>query len=165
MERSMEEAHRILVVEDDDALRRMLAVSLGRLAQVVTASNVDEAMSHLRAEPPPSVVVTDVMMPGTSGIELARTIKKTPRLADVAVVMLSAKTGARDLIDGINAGVRHYVTKPFKSSDLEQKVAKLLKASRRTPAPPAEEPEELELELEHGELVELPLELEVVEDV
>ncbi len=145
----------ILVVEDDDALRRMLAVSLSGLAHVVTAASVEQAMQHLGSEPPPAVVITDVMMPGASGIELARTIRKTPRLSAVAIVMLSARTGPRDLVEGINAGARHYVTKPFRSQDLHEKIARLLKN-----APPAAPP--LELEVVEEDPLELDLELELV---
>ena len=125
----------ILVVEDDDALRRMLAVSLSAIAHVMTAASVQEAMRHLGSDPPPAVVITDVMMPGASGIELARIIRKTPRLATVPIVMLSARTGPRDLVDGINAGARHYVTKPFRAEDLLHKIERLLRGAPRSAAP------------------------------
>lgn len=139
----MDEAPPILVVEDDDVLRRMLATSLGRIAPVVTAANAADALAWLRQGAPPSVVVSDVMMPGMSGLELARQLRRDPRLRDVPVVLLSARTGPRDVVEGINAGARHYVTKPFRTRDLETKVAKYVREARLTrasmrPAPPLE---------------------------
>ena len=105
----------------------MLSVSLGRLAHVVACANASEALEHLRTQPPPAVVVTDVMMPGVSGIDLARVMRTMPSVAHVPIVMLSAKGAPRDVVFGINAGARHYVTKPFKSIDLEAKIARLLR--------------------------------------
>ncbi len=130
----------ILVVEDDDDLRRLLAVALARVAHVTTASSADEALGLLRRDPPPRVVLTDVMMPGRSGLELARALRSDPRYAGVAIVMLTARTAPRDMVEGINAGARHYLTKPFRSADLEAKIVRLLAAPPRlapTLVPPA----------------------------
>lgn len=128
----------ILLVEDDEALRRMLSVSLGSLGRVVTARSGDDALEQLEDMGPPSLVVSDVMMPGMTGLELVRAMRSDPRLAHVPVVLLSAKTDARAVIDGINAGARHYVTKPFKTADLTEKVARLIRTNARATvrAPP-----------------------------
>jgi len=118
----MGHARSILVVEDDDALRRMLTIALGRLAQVIAVASASEALTHLTTQPPPAVIVTDVMMPGITGLELAKSVRKMPHLSHVPIVMLSAKSAPSDVVVGINAGARHYVTKPFRSSDLESKI-------------------------------------------
>lgn len=66
------------------------------------------------------------MMPRMDGLTLAKQLKGDPRLGHVPVVMLTARTGPRDVIAGINAGARFYVTKPFKTDELLTKVRKAL---------------------------------------
>lgn len=116
----------ILVVEDDDALRRMLTRILDELGEVHTAADGVEALAALRSDPLPRLIVTDVMMPNLDGLELARRVKADPRTKRIPIVMLTAKQGPRDVIDGVNAGARIYVTKPFKVDDLRAKVKKAL---------------------------------------
>ena len=122
----MPERARILLVEDDDDLRRMLSVTLGRLAHVHTARDGEEALTWLRTSPAPDVIVSDVMMPRVGGIELARALKHDQRLSGIPLVLLSAATDPKTVVTGINAGARQYLTKPFKSADLESRVKKLL---------------------------------------
>lgn len=117
---------RILVVEDDPALLRMLGKMLEQLGQVDTAGDGHEALTKARAWSP-HVVVTDLMMPGMDGLTLARELKKDPALGKVPVVMLTAKDTPKDVIAGINAGARHYLTKPFKQDALLEKVKKALR--------------------------------------
>ncbi len=67
------------------------------------------------------------MMPGMTGTQLIRKLKTQEVYKHIPVIFLTAKTGALDVIDGINAGARHYITKPFNMKDLLDKVAKALK--------------------------------------
>jgi CheY-like chemotaxis protein len=76
------------------------------------------------------VIVTDLMMPRIDGLTLAKTLKGDPNIGNIPVVMLTAKSGKMDMIIGINAGARHYVTKPFKAADLLDKVKKALEGGR-----------------------------------
>ena len=102
----------ILVAEDDPDLLKMLDHVLRTVGDVVTAPDGMDALEkakHAR----PDVVVTDLMMPRMDGLTLAKQLKADPKLANVPVVMLTARTGTRDVIAGINAGARFYVTKPF----------------------------------------------------
>jgi DNA-binding response OmpR family regulator len=86
-----------------------------------------EAYSSLQNEPRlPDLVVTDVMMPRLDGLQLVQRMKMNPALARIPVIMLTAKGGPRDVIMGINSGVRHYVTKPFKHDELIGKIKKAL---------------------------------------
>lgn len=117
---------RILVADDDPDLLKMLEHVMRALGEVVTAIDGQDALEKARSGPPPDVIVTDVMMPRMDGIALARQLKTEPRLAQVPVVMLTARTGPRDVIAGINAGARFYVTKPFKTEELIAKVRKAL---------------------------------------
>lgn len=118
---------RILVAEDDPDLLRMLEHVMRAIGDVVTATDGQDALEKAKAGRP-DVIVTDVMMPRMDGVTLARQLKQSPHLANVPVVMLTARTGPRDVIAGINAGARFYVTKPFKTEELVAKVRKALGA-------------------------------------
>ncbi|MCA9609831.1 MAG: response regulator [Myxococcales bacterium] len=118
---------RILVAEDDPDLLRMLEHVMRALGDVVTAVDGQDALEKAKAARP-DVIVTDVMMPRMDGFTLAKELKLSPGLANVPVVMLTARTGPRDVIAGINAGARFYVTKPFKTEELVAKVRKALGA-------------------------------------
>ena len=116
---------RILVAEDDPDVLRMLEHVMKALGDVVTATDGQDALEKAKAGRP-DVIVTDVMMPRMDGFTLAKQLKATPGLDTVPVVMLTARTGPRDVIAGINAGARFYVTKPFKTEELVSKVRKAL---------------------------------------
>jgi DNA-binding response OmpR family regulator len=74
----------------------------------------------------PDLVVTDLMMPHMGGHRLTRHLKGLEATQRVPVIMLTAKEGPRDVIDGIHAGARHYVTKPFHQDGLLAKVRRAL---------------------------------------
>jgi DNA-binding response OmpR family regulator len=118
---------RILVVEDDEDLLRMMYRMLSNLADVSMAADGEQAMQMLRANPPPQLLITDWMMPRKDGLTLVKEMKADERLKNVPVVILTAKTAPRDVIAGINSGARHYLTKPFKPDELLAKVKKVLK--------------------------------------
>lgn len=117
---------KILVVEDEVDVRTMVTRLLGTIGDVTTAKNGLEALEALRTGPPPDLIITDVMMPQMDGLTLSRELKKDPRLSKIPVVMLTAKGSPSAMIEGINAGARQYVTKPFKADDLVAKVKKAL---------------------------------------
>jgi CheY-like chemotaxis protein len=116
----------ILVAEDDPELLKMLVHLLSSIGEVVTATDGLDAWEKASSGRVPSVIVTDLMMPGMDGLTLSRKLKGESRLAKVPLVMLTARAGARDVIAGINAGARFYVTKPFKNDDFLAKVRKAL---------------------------------------
>ncbi len=75
----------------------------------------------------PDLIICDVMMPGMTGVQFAKQLKGTNEYKTVPIIFLTARTGALDVIEGINAGARHYITKPFNMKDLLDKVAKAIK--------------------------------------
>lgn len=117
---------RILVVEDDEDLLRMLQHMLVALGRVVKASDGAEALERLQRDTAFDLVVTDLMMPRMDGLALAKRMKADARLAHIPVLMLTAKDTPKDVIAGINAGARHYITKPFKQQELLEKVKRAL---------------------------------------
>jgi DNA-binding response OmpR family regulator len=115
-----------MVVEDDPAIREMLVRSLGANYRVYQACDGQEAMEALPVIEPPDLIVVDVMMPRMDGLTLARTLKGEHRTKAIPIVFLTGLDSAKDVVQGINAGARHYLTKPFKIQDLMSKVSKLL---------------------------------------
>ena len=118
---------RILIVEDDQDLLRMMQRMLTALAEVITATDGEHALKLLDAGPAPDLLITDWMMPRKDGLTLVKEMKQREQLKRVPVVILTAKTAPRDVIAGINSGARHYLTKPFKPDDLIAKVKKVLR--------------------------------------
>ena len=117
----------LVVVDDDAAIRQMLIHTLGRTYTIYEARDGLEAKEILDAIPTPDGIVCDVMMPRLDGVELAKILRKDKVLQRVPILFLTAKGGAMDVIAGINAGARHYVTKPFKIADVVAKVAAMTK--------------------------------------
>lgn len=118
---------KILVVEDDQDLLQMIKTMLQSVGEITLARDGQEALDLLKKGGfRPDVIVTDLMMPRVDGLTLAKTLKGDPNVGNIPVVMLTAKSGPMDMITGINAGARHYVTKPFRAADLIDKVKKAL---------------------------------------
>ncbi len=117
---------RILVAEDDPALRKMISVILRSFADVETVADGMEAYTYLRHNDPPDLLISDVMMPRMDGLTLTNRMKNDDTLKLIPVILLTAKGGPRDMITGINAGARHYVTKPFDRETFLGKVKKTL---------------------------------------
>jgi DNA-binding response OmpR family regulator len=118
---------RILVAEDDEDLLRMMQRLLSSVADVVIATDGEQALKLLEKGPLPQLLITDWMMPRKDGPTLVKEMKANERFKNIPVVLLTAKSAPRDVIAGINAGARHYLTKPFKPDELITKVKKVLK--------------------------------------
>jgi DNA-binding response OmpR family regulator len=118
---------RILVVEDDEDLLRMMYRMLSTIADVAMATDGEHALIILKAGPAPDLVITDWMMPKMDGLALVKEMKHDKALSSVPAIILTAKSAPRDVIAGINSGARHYLTKPFKPDELISKVKKVLR--------------------------------------
>jgi|HubBroStandDraft_5_1064220.scaffolds.fasta_scaffold197142_2 DNA-binding response OmpR family regulator len=121
----------LLVVDDDPAIRMMLIHALGKTYTIYEAHDGQQAREILDAIPAPDGIVCDVMMPRLDGVELAKILRKDKILQRVPILFLTAKGGAMDVVAGINAGARHYVTKPFKIADVLAKVASMTTRPKR----------------------------------
>ena len=117
----------VLVIEDDESVRNLLVRALSELYTTYQAADATAAMKLLESIKAPSLILCDVMMPGMSGTELVRKLKKLEPYQNVPVIFLTAKSGPLDVIEGINAGARSYVTKPFQMRDLLEKIAKAMR--------------------------------------
>jgi DNA-binding response OmpR family regulator len=118
--------NRVLIADDDPAIARMLAKVLEKEYETVVATSGTEAM-RLALEIAPDLVLLDVEMPGIDGFRVAELLKKDPDLTKIPVIFLTARGAAGDVVRGIQAGARHYLTKPFKLEEVRAKVQKALR--------------------------------------
>lgn len=132
----------ILVAEDNPALRDYLHAALQGRYDVITASNGQEALS-LAVEQQPDLVLTDIVMPGMTGIELCRRLKTEPQTAQIAVILLTAHNLQDYEISGYRVGADGYIAKPFSLEVLFSRIDNLVARQemiRRTRLPHAEIP-------------------------
>lgn len=101
-----------LVVDDNTDMLEFLKDGLGRDFHVVTVNGGGEALKLLESLKP-SIIVTDLMMPGVDGVELTRRIKSDRQLGNIPVIVLSAKSGEDAKVEMLTLGVEDYITKPF----------------------------------------------------
>lgn len=117
---------KILIIEDDVAIRRLLEVCLRAIpAEQIVLGESREALAVLRREPI-GVVVTDVMMPQTSGFDIVRAMRSDPALRGIPVIMLSAMGNPSLPAEATEAGVQAYFPKPFSPSQLIAETRRLL---------------------------------------
>lgn len=123
---------RILVVDDEAPIRNMLAFSLNRAEMdVELAACGDEALARLnRGDPSPDLIVVDWMMPGLDGLQLTRTLRDTPGLRDIPIIMLTARGNEHDRTCGLDSGADDYVVKPFSTRELISRVRAVLRRAR-----------------------------------
>ncbi|OYU49609.1 MAG: DNA-binding response regulator [Rhizobiales bacterium PAR1] len=125
-----DEAPHVLIVDDDDRIRTLLYRFLSENGyRVTTADNAREARARLEGLVF-DLLVLDVMMPGESGISLAKSIRET---SSVPILMLTARAEIDDRIAGLQTGADDYLTKPFDPRELLLRISSIL---RRTALPP-----------------------------
>ena len=120
---------RILLVEDETDILEMLTFSLERADfEVLPAETAEQALEVLDG-PSPNLVVIDWMLPGMSGVQLVRRLRKDPLTADLPLLMLTARGEESDKLKSFDAGVDDYVTKPFSPRELIARIKALLRRS------------------------------------
>src|SRR5215218_2944658 len=125
----------VLVVDDEPIVREVVVGYLQREGfRTLEAADGNRAKQILQSDPPPSIVLLDVMLPGTDGLELCRWIRSRSKLP---VIMLTARGEESDRIVGLELGADDYVTKPFSPRELAARVRTVLR--RAEPSTPAEE--------------------------
>lgn len=128
---------RVLVVEDEKEIRDLLAHYLRKEGFApILAVDGESALSAARREKP-DLILLDIMLPKTDGLEVLRAIRSDSGLARTPVIMLTAKSGETDRVVGLELGADDYVTKPFSPREVIARIKAILRRSR----PPAAEPE------------------------
>jgi signal transduction histidine kinase/class 3 adenylate cyclase len=122
---------RVLVADDDPMNRRVIRLQLAPLGfEIVEAGDGAEAIRLAREEGPFDAILLDVMMPKASGYEVCRKVRETHSATDLPVLMLTAKTQLRDLIEGFESGANDYIPKPFSKAELLARLRTHVAAAR-----------------------------------
>ncbi|MGA8033986.1 MAG: phosphate regulon transcriptional regulator PhoB [Casimicrobiaceae bacterium] len=121
----------ILVVEDEPAIVELLKVNLADAGYgVKTAADAEAAQAALK-QALPDLVLLDWMLPGQSGLALAKELRANARTRELPIIMVTARSGESDKIAGLEAWVDDYVTKPFSPRELKARIKSVLR--RRAP--------------------------------
>ena len=117
----------LLVADDDEDIRELLAVVLGRAGfDVATAADGTQALAAATGITVVDAYVLDVRMPDLSGLDVCRRLKSDPRTASRPVLLISAETAESDIAAAYAAGCDDYLAKPFSARELATRVAALL---------------------------------------
>lgn len=111
---------KIVIVDDEIHIRSLLEQTLEDLegeAEILTAANGAEGLALIERERP-QLVFLDVMMPLMNGYEVCAAVRKNPALADITIVMLTAKGQESDRVRGLEVGAHRFVTKPFDPDEI-----------------------------------------------
>lgn len=120
---------KILVVEDDDAIRGMLVMVLEQVGYQTLAAADTERAQKILDDAIPDFIVLDWMLPGTSGVEWARRLKKDSVYREVPIILLTARGEEEDKVRGLEAGADDYLTKPFSPKELVARIRAVLRRS------------------------------------
>jgi two-component system phosphate regulon response regulator PhoB len=120
-------SRRVLIVEDEEAIREMVAFALTRAGFEVDEAG-DCGGARLRvAERRPDIIILDWMLPEMSGLEYARELKREDTTRDLPIIMLTARAEEEDKLRGFESGVDDYVTKPFSGRELVARINAVLR--------------------------------------
>ena len=118
---------RILIVEDETSIRDMVAFALRRADMEPLHAADARAAQHAIAERIPDLILLDWMLPGTSGLELARRLRREEATREIPIIMLTARGEEIDRVNGLEAGVDDYVVKPFSTRELLARIRAVLR--------------------------------------
>lgn len=108
----------VLIVDDESAIREMVCFSLEKAGFSVTGAQSAAQALEMIANTPPDIILLDWMMPGMSGVDLVKRLKKEELTAEIPIIMLTARDGEDDKIRGLDVGADDYLTKPFSPREL-----------------------------------------------
>jgi len=121
----------ILVVEDEPAIQELIAANLVRAGHHVLRAGDAEIARNLIRDALPDLILLDWMLPGVSGLDLARRLRSEERTRNVPLIILTARGQEQDKVSGLEAGADDYITKPFSPRELVARIKAVLR--RRTP--------------------------------
>ncbi len=119
----------VLVVEDEDAIRDMLSIVLQQADFFVLTAHDTNRAQHALNEKRPDLILLDWMLPGITGVEWARRLKKDETLRDIPIILLTARGEEEDKVRGLEIGADDYVTKPFSPKELIARIKAVLRRS------------------------------------
>jgi two-component system phosphate regulon response regulator PhoB len=120
----------ILVVDDEEDIREMLLMALNSAGMNAIAVSTAEQAQQSLEDSAVDLLVLDWMLPGISGIEMSRRLKKDPRFNALPIILMTARVEKIDRIRAFEAGVNDYITKPFSPKDLIARIKAVITISR-----------------------------------
>ncbi|MCT7951782.1 response regulator [Ancylothrix sp. C2] len=118
----------IMAVDDSAVTQNLVKRALETEYRVLLADNAVDALSLIYHQPV-SLLLLDITMPGIDGLELCRTIRNLPQFQKLPIIMLTARDGTFDKVQGRLAGATEYLTKPFDADTLRQVIKKFTQSS------------------------------------
>lgn len=128
----MGKKHKILLVDDEQDILEFMEYNLRKEGYSVDTANSGEAALEMVKKDTPDLILLDVMMPGTDGIETCREMREIPSLNDTIIAFLTARSEDYSQIAGFDSGADDYITKPIKPRVLLSRIKALLKRSTST---------------------------------
>ncbi|MDH5231899.1 MAG: phosphate regulon transcriptional regulator PhoB [Gammaproteobacteria bacterium] len=121
----------ILIIEDERSIREMIALALNNEGyQYLEASDAHKADSILK-EQHPDLILLDWMLPGISGVDFARRLRRQDHTLNIPIIMLTAKTEEQDMVIALDSGVDDYLTKPFSTKELLARIRSLMRRTNK----------------------------------
>jgi DNA-binding response OmpR family regulator len=127
----------VLIIEDDPDIAEGVRFNLERegIAARVAATGEEGLRAALDAKEPPTLVILDLMLPGMSGIELCRRLRREPQTRRTPIIMLTARADEADRVAGLDLGADDYITKPFSVRELVARVRAVMRRADESAAP------------------------------
>jgi CheY-like chemotaxis protein len=109
---------RILIVDDEEVIRKFLKIHLTKLGDEVTEAEDGQKAIDRIGERKFDLIICDVMMPNKNGWEVVKEVKSNPKLDQIPIILLTAKNDDVDMFKGYELGANYYMTKPFTKDQL-----------------------------------------------
>jgi len=114
---------RVLIADDEATTRHLIQGTLGKWGfEVLAAEDGIEALGVLKAPSPPEIALVDWVMPGVDGLEVCRRMRASPPSAPTYIILITARGGLENVVQGLEAGADDYVTKPFDPRELRARL-------------------------------------------
>jgi uncharacterized protein (TIGR00299 family) protein len=129
-ETTAEDVTTVLLIEDDRELREYMRDCLAPRYRILEAADGQEGLDLMRSRLP-DLAISDVVMPNLDGISLCHELKRDRNLSFIPIILLTAKSGSKDKVEGLEAGADDYLVKPFRAGELEARVKNLIESRKR----------------------------------
>lgn len=119
--------NKLLIIEDEAAIREMIGFALSRAGYAYSEAADAEQAHAMVTQDPPLLILLDWMLPGQSGIDFARRLRKTDHGSKIPIIILTARGEEEDKIKGLEVGADDYITKPFSPNELLARIKAVLR--------------------------------------
>jgi signal transduction histidine kinase/CheY-like chemotaxis protein/AraC-like DNA-binding protein/ligand-binding sensor domain-containing protein len=154
----------VLIVDDNPSLRQFMSQVLSANYQILEAENGEQgiawALKYL-----PDIIISDVSMPGISGLELTGKLKSQPETSSILILLLSAQTTKRDIVAGFSRGANDYLIKPFDTSELVMRINALLNNYKDKPTNTPELIDSLSQQIKSSDSFDSKLNSHIIENI